>query len=162
MKATRRFFACLLLMLVFFTFGAEIRSSNAGSLNGAKPSEVAAIRADGTSRPKLARRSFGWLEGVWEGTAYQSNTKENWTLRLTARNNTFRIEYPSLSCGGEWKPLHRTKRIATFREKLTYGQNDCLDNVRVTIQRLSDTQVIYWYVEPNQTQVMGIAVLDKQ
>jgi hypothetical protein len=165
MKARRRFVTCLFSMLVFFSCGAEIQINNASALKGAKPLALAAIPGDGMNRPKLARKPAapnGWLEGTWEGTAYQSNTKENWTLRLTAKNNQYRIEYPSLSCGGEWKPISHTRKIATFREKLTHGQGDCLDNVTVTIRRLSDTQIIYWYVEPNQTRVMGIAVLDKQ
>jgi hypothetical protein len=102
------------------------------------------------------------LEGVWEGTAYQSNTRENWTLRLTAKDRTYRVDYPTLSCGGEWRLLRMGKRTATFREKLTYGQSECVDNVTVVIQKLNRRQVAYWYIEQNQTRVDGIAVLDRQ
>jgi len=169
MKAIRKVLMYGFSMLLFFTSMAGNYCgipARAGSHEDLKPSGVAGIRFEKTKSARLATRkpapSKGWLEGVWEGTAYQSNTKENWTLKLTVKNRTYRIDYPSLSCGGEWKLIRMGKRTATFREKLTYGQSDCVDNVTITIQKLNRTQVAYWYVEPGQESVIGIAVLDRK
>ncbi len=169
MKATSRFFTYTFSILCFFICIAGNQDgipAHAGLHADLNTSEFAGIYADRANQAKLVVRkpttSKGWLEGVWAGTAYQNNTKENWTLKLTVKNHTYRIDYPSLSCGGEWKLIRRGKRTAKFREKLTYGQSDCVDNVIITIQRLNQTQVAYWYVEPNQMRVNGVAVLDRQ
>jgi hypothetical protein len=169
MKATGRFFTCSFSLLLFFSWSAGNQRGNAARARvrgDLEASEFAWTRADGIKQAKPPARkaagTSGWLEGVWEGTAYQSNTRENWTLRLTATNQTYRVDYPTLSCGGEWKLLRMDKRTARFREKLNYGQGKCVDNVTVIIQRLNRRQVAYWYVEQHQTRVDGIAVLDRQ
>jgi uncharacterized caspase-like protein len=41
-----------------------------------------------------------WLEGRWEGAAYQGNTHSVQTIKLAVQNNAYSIEYPSLFCGG--------------------------------------------------------------
>lgn len=151
MKATNKLFKCCFALVIIFSWLALSPATSASH-----------PPVESTNPQALRTKPVSWLTGVWEGTAYQSNTKENWTLKLTAKNNSFRIDYPSLSCGGTWQLLSVNKTTATFREKLTYGQDQCVDNVTVTIQRLNRKQVAYWYVEPNDTRVIGIAVLEKQ
>lgn len=168
MRSTRILVATVFSILLLSTFvvGYQSGPSNSASFPRVKYFYVLRNLYEGPGKLSLAARkpatSKRWLEGIWEGTAYQSDTKENWILKLSVKNGSYRVDYPSLSCGGEWKPIRLGKRIATFREKLTYGHNECVDNVIVTIRRLNRTQVAYWYVEPRQRRVNGIAVLDRQ
>lgn len=102
-----------------------------------------------------------WLDGIWEGTGYQTNPKSNWTMKLTARNNTFVIEYPSLSCRGTWTLLEKEAGKASFREVITYGLNRCENNGKVFIEKIDDTQISFKYSSPNATSVTSSAVLRK-
>lgn len=155
-----------ILLLVTFVAGNQSGRSNSTSSQWVSYFDVLRILNEEPGEPSLVARnpatSKRWLEGTWEGTAYQSDTKENWMLKLSVKNGTYRVDYPSLKCGGEWRPIRLGKRIATFKEKLTYGHDECVDNVTVTIRKLNRRQVAYWYVEPKQTRVNGIAVLDRK
>jgi hypothetical protein len=33
-----------------------------------------------------------WLNGIWEGTGYQIDTAETWTMRLVVAGNRYKIE----------------------------------------------------------------------
>jgi hypothetical protein len=146
MKATRKCFVHSFLVLLLFMWIA-------GAQN------ISTVSADFHEESAI---SEGRFDGIWEGTGYQRNPNENWTIKLTVQNDTYRIDYPSLSCGGEWKLISRDKCAVTFREKLTYGQKRCVDNVTVTMQKLNDSQIAVWYIEPNRTRVNSNAVLDRQ
>lgn len=102
------------------------------------------------------------LDGIWEGAAYQINTNTTWTIKLTARNNTYFIEYPSLSCGGDWTLIDKNLNSARFKEKITYGIGRCVDDGDVIIERISDSQIAYKYIEPNSTVVVASAILKKK
>jgi hypothetical protein len=153
MKTKRRFLSYSLSILFFSTL---ISGANQVSI----PARAASPETFNNLKPTAI--SNRWLEGIWEGTAYQSNTRENWTIKVTVHNGTYRIDYPSLSCGGEWKLISMDASTAKFKEKLTYGQDSCVNDGNVTIQKLNNFQVAYWYVEPNQTRVTAIAVLDRR
>ena len=103
-----------------------------------------------------------WLDGVWEGAAYQINAKTTWTIKLTVQNNTYFIEYPSLSCGGEWVLVDKGFSRTKFKEKITYGADRCVNDGEVTIERISDTQVAFRYTEPNSTVVMASSILSRK
>jgi len=109
-----------------------------------------------------ANMNTTWLEGVWEGTAYQLNTRSTWTLRLTAQSGMYFIEYPSLSCGGKWTIVERDFNSTKFKEKLLYGLNRCVDNGYVAIERLSSSQIAFKYTEPNSSVIAATAVLNKK
>ena len=155
-----------MLLLVTLATGNQSGSSNSASSHQVSYFDVLRILNEAPGKYSLVARnpeaSGRWLEGTWEGTAYQSDTKENWIMKLSVKNGTYRVDYPSLKCGGEWRLIRLGKRIATFKEKLTYGHSECVDNVTVTIRKLNRRQVAYWYVEPKQTRVNGIAVLDRK
>lgn len=103
-----------------------------------------------------------WLNGTWEGKAYQSNTKTSWTLKLTAQDNSYSIEYPSLSCGGNWYLVSQDSRTARFKERITYGADKCVDNGNVLIERIDPSQVAFRYTLPDSTDVVASATLRKQ
>ncbi|HVQ38928.1 MAG TPA: hypothetical protein VMS31_15425, partial [Pyrinomonadaceae bacterium] len=60
-----------------------------------------------------------WLNGTWKGTGYQIDSNETWTMKLTVRGRSYRIEYPSLNCGGRWIPLSMNQSRARFIEQIT-------------------------------------------
>jgi hypothetical protein len=110
----------------------------------------------------LQGKAKPWLDGVWEGAAYQINTNTTWSIKLTVRNNTYLVEYSSLSCGGNWTLVDKTSTRATFKEKITYGVGKCVDDGGIIIERISDSQIAFKYLEPNSTEVMASAILNKK
>ena len=107
-------------------------------------------------------RSGNWLRGTWEGKGYQTDTDTTWTMRFVARGRKYAIEYPSLKCGGEWRLASRHRRGARFREKITYGKDDCTDNGTVLIRRLSRNQILFLYLNENSREVTASAVLNRK
>src|SRR5688572_14179947 len=87
------------------------------------------------AQSKTGARS--WMNGTWEGTGYQTDNNQTWTMKLTAQGRSYRIEYPSLKCGGRWVPLSIDRGRAKFIEKITFGLEDCVNNGIVVIEKLS-------------------------
>ena len=111
-------------------------------------------------------RSQSWLRGVWEGTGYQTDSDSTWPMTFSIRRRrgqrAYSANYASLKCGGEWRLLTINKRRATFREVLTYGQTECLENGRVIIQRLNNTQLLYLYSNQGSRKITASAILNKR
>lgn len=107
-------------------------------------------------------RSGAWLRGTWEGTGYQMDTNTTWTMLLRVRGGKYLIEYPSLSCGGSWKRLSINSRVATFRERITVGRGECVDQGRVVIQRLNGKQIAYRFYQRGATEVSASAILNRK
>jgi hypothetical protein len=103
-----------------------------------------------------------WLSGTWEGTGYQADTKETWTMKLTVRGRRYRIEYPSLNCGGSWVPISIGTNQARFVEKITHGIETCSDNGNVVIERLSWQQIAFRYANHGTRKVTASAILDRK
>jgi hypothetical protein len=109
------------------------------------------------------RRSSGtWLRGTWEGTGYQIDTDTTWTMRLGVRGGKYLIEYPSLKCGGRWRRLSLNSRVATFREQITVGRGECVDQGRVVIERLNGRQIAYRFSHRGATEVSASAILTRK
>jgi hypothetical protein len=118
--------------------------------------------AAGTMSAQSKNRHAHWLNGTWEGTGYQMDADETWTMRLTVKGNRYRIEYPSLKCEGRWRPLHIRSWTMRFREKITSGIEECKDNGNVVIQRLSRKQIAYRYADPGTSEVSASAILNRK
>lgn len=103
-----------------------------------------------------------WLNGTWEGTGYQIDNNETWTMKLTVRGKRYRIEYPSLKCGGRWIPLSIDRSRARFIEKITLGLEDCVDNGNVVIERLSRRQIAYRFSNRGTREVTASAILNRK
>jgi hypothetical protein len=103
-----------------------------------------------------------WLNGTWEGTGYQMDTNETWTMRLKVRRNRYSIEYPSLNCGGRWKVLSINSWQANFRESILYGRNECIDEGRVVVQRLGNGQIAYRFYNRGAARVTASAILNRR
>ncbi len=103
-----------------------------------------------------------WLNGTWEGTGYQMDTESTWTIRLTVDRGKHTIEYPSLKCGGRWQPLRLTNWVGEFRERISFGLEDCVNGGRVTIQRLNGRQVSFRFSYRGTNQISASAILNRK
>jgi len=89
-----------------------------------------------------------WLEGVWEGKGYQHTPKMTWSIKLTAENSTYAIEYPSLRCGGKWTFVEASDGTAKFKETITRGLERCSSGGDIQIEKISDDEISYKYTLP--------------
>lgn len=103
-----------------------------------------------------------WIMGIWEGTAFQVDAQTTWTIKFAAQKDKYTIEYPSLHCGGDWTAIKVGKKKATFREKLTFGQDKCVDGGQAIIEKISDTQISFKFVDPGSPDVNSTAVLNRK
>lgn len=111
---------------------------------------------------KFAADKKDWIIGVWEGTAYQVDVQETWTIRFTAQKDKYMIEYPSLECGGEWYAVKIDKKKATFRENITFGNENCSDNGQAIIEKISAKQISFKFIDLGSPDVNSTAVLNRQ
>jgi hypothetical protein len=107
-------------------------------------------------------RNRVWLNGTWEGTGYQMDNNELWTMLLTVKRNRYRIEYPSLKCEGRWRPIRINRTTARFREILTTGADLCADKGKVFIQRLSRRQIAFRYINQGEVDVTSSSILNRK
>jgi hypothetical protein len=90
------------------------------------------------------------LSGVWEGYGWQNNGTE-WSIKITAENGNYSIEYPSLSCGGKLLLLSENSGSATFREELEYGLSSCINLGKVELYRMEANLLKYIWYYPNDS-----------
>lgn len=103
-----------------------------------------------------------WLNGSWEGTGYQIDTATTWTMNFNARGKRYSIEYLSLKCSGTWKLLRVNARRAIFRERITVGRDQCVNQGLVTIEKLNGRQLAYRFSYAGTTQVSASAILNRK
>jgi hypothetical protein len=107
-------------------------------------------------------RSLQWLDGVWEGRGYQSNTKTTWAVRLTAQDSTYAIDYPDIPCRGKWTLMEKNTDEAKFSEVITQGIDLCANNSKVIIRKTNDSQISCTYTYARSRVVIATAVLTKK
>jgi hypothetical protein len=91
------------------------------------------------------------LNGVWEGEGRQSSIANTqiWTIRFTAENGVYLIEYPSLDCSGTWTLVSQTSGSVTFFEDINVNASRCVDEGTVELLWLEDRKLRYTYYLPN-------------
>jgi hypothetical protein len=112
--------------------------------------------------PQSKTGTRSWLNGTWEGKGYQTDNDETWTMKLTVRGRRYRIEYPTLKCGGRWIPLSIDRSRARFIEKIAFGLQDCVDKGNVVIERLSRRQIAYRFSNHGTREVTASAILNRK
>lgn len=113
--------------------------------------------------PQKGRNRASWLNGTWEGTGYQIDTNTTWTMRLRVeRGGRYLIEYPSLKCGGRWRRLSLNSRTARFRERITFGQGECVDRGQVVIEKLNGRQIAFRFSQQGAADVSASAILNRK
>lgn len=103
-----------------------------------------------------------WLTGIWQGTAYQSDPGESWTMTLDVSKGKYVVSYPSLKCGGDWRLVSMRHDIATFIETIRTGLKECEPDGNVVIERLNEDQISFQWSQTNSTKVLAYAVLDRK
>jgi hypothetical protein len=101
------------------------------------------------------------MNGEWVGTGFQIDTDSTWTMRLKVEGRRFRIEYPSLRCGGKWTLLTASGSSARLREKITSNPQECADNGSVVIQRLNRSQMAFRYQNAGSKEFTASAILNR-
>lgn len=102
-----------------------------------------------------------WLNGVWTGDGYQTDTKTRWAVRLTVRDETYSIDYPDIPCKGTWKLIEENSQSASFNEVITQGLDQCT-NSHVVVEKLSASEISCRYTHAKSRAVIATAVLTKK
>ncbi len=103
-----------------------------------------------------------WLRGAWQGTAYQSDPGESWTMKLDVSKGRYVVSYPSLKCGGDWRLVSMRRDVATFIETIQTGVKECESDGNVVIERVNEDQISFQWSQTNSAKVLAYAVLDRK
>lgn len=103
-----------------------------------------------------------WVEGFWEGVAYQTAPDKAWPVKLSVQNNNYSIEYPALTCAGEWTLKDKKGRQVTFQERIVKGGTRCEDGGEIVLEKVSNSQLVFKYVSPRTNEIIASAILNKR
>ncbi len=104
-------------------------------------SDTTKVEANSNLQASSATNSF---QGIWEGQGYQYDIEESWTIKLAIVGGQYKIDYPSLQCGGVLTLWNATANKMEFREKITYGP--CVDNGDIIITKTGANMANFaWY-----------------
>lgn len=115
-----------------------------------------------TELSTVENQDLQWLAGSWEGEGYQSDTKTTWLVKLTAREGTYLINYPTIPCSGKWILANHHSRGASFDEVITQGTDRCDKNDHVMMEKVSDSEISCKYTRAKSRVVIATAVLTKK
>jgi len=164
-------FVVIIALAGWFVWKASNKSSADSSQAASKsPNEnprdtnprAAPPKADSNSESQTAENSLEWLNGVWSGDAYQTDTKTRWAVRLTVRDDTYTIVYPDIPCKGTWKLIEKNSRSASFTEVITQGLDQCENNSHVMVEKLSASEITCRYAHPGGRAVIATVVLKRK
>jgi hypothetical protein len=110
-----------------------------------------------------AQKKNDWINGIWRGTGFQLNNSSSWSIRFEAntKTNTYKIDYGTLSCGGNWVLKEIEKNRAVFIEKITDGKDKCINGNTIIITFVSDKYLSYTCFAPGNTKLDASATLEK-
>jgi hypothetical protein len=111
-----------------------------------------------------AQSSAPWLGGDWQGIGYQAPTDTHWPIELTYDQGSkmLQVNYPSLSCSGHWELVETKEGYAEFVERITTGQQNCDNNVKVVVTRIDEEYISIAYFLPDLYDgVVAYSVLRK-
>lgn len=103
-----------------------------------------------------------WLEGIWEGKGYQTDTNSTWSVRLTIRDDNFSISYPDIPCSGVWAIVDQNSSGGTFREIISKNVSNCANNSQILLQKVTDNELTLKYSHENTREVIATATLRKR
>jgi len=81
--------------------------------------------------------------GVWSGFIMRSNGGSGDVTIEIAETGVVTINYNSLKCGGELIIESKTANLVKFKEKLTYGDDKCVDKHYVVLKKINSTQLLF-------------------
>ncbi len=89
------------------------------------------------------------FDGVWIGEGKEIGGIE-WSIEISidSYNREYKVDYPSLKCGGDIKLISMTDERVEFRENLTYGLEFCENNGKTVLIKTNTNKANYiWYHE---------------
>lgn len=95
-------------------------------------------------------QSSSSFDGVWVGQGYQLDNDQTWAIKLTIDGDNIKIEYPSLGCSGSLKKSKGNKNKLFLLEKIS-ETNNCLDNGKVELEKLTKTELRFKWSFPDGT-----------
>jgi hypothetical protein len=140
---------------------AETNGNVQANANVQKNSNIS-VNANPSSESNPPDDILNWLEGEWAGEGYQTDTRTTWTVRLVVRDGSFAIEYPNIPCGGSWTLTNKHSRGASFTEYITHGTDRCVQNERVIIEKVSDSEISCKFIYAGTREVVATAMLTKR
>lgn len=103
--------------------------------------------ADKTQKPAI---------GSWTGMGYQLDDAttggsqfSSWSIELIIGPDTVTITYPSLECGGVWKLEQATNHASYYRETITYGLDNCMDQGLSVLSPMDNDRMRIEYYHPD-------------
>ena len=93
--------------------------------------------------------------GVWHGTAKQDNNTD-WSIKITLEPRRYRVDYPSLNCGGTWEILEEYDNNLIFKETITYGLNICVTGGKVMLSKHTENSAHFsWFAQHHPKGATG-------
>lgn len=104
-----------------------------------------------------------WLQGKWQGTGDQIDGMR-WAVKLDATNlGEIKIEYPDLSCGGNWKTENTKGKTANLVEELTFGLDKCDQGVEMVVKKLSKSKIkVTYFLKSYSPDAIATAILNRE
>lgn len=152
----------LVILLGYMGWKATDKTSpDPATLTSAAPtnSNVSANASNKTESKPAENAILQWLDGVWEGQGYQSNTKTTWATRLTVNDGVYAVDYPGIPCSGKWTLIDYYSSGASFDEVITQGTKRCI-NSQVKIEKVNESEISCKYT--SRRVVIATAVLRKK
>ncbi|MFD0991048.1 J domain-containing protein [Mariniflexile jejuense] len=121
------------------------------------PVEKTEIEKYSTSVSDLNKK---WLKGELSGTIEQFDINEKWVMNLNVKKGrdifgseilSFKVDYPSLNCGGDWGIISQSDNKIEFREKIKYGNDVCIDSGKAVVEKKDNKIIISFYLPNNNT-----------
>lgn len=134
-------------------------NQNPGDTNS-PPTETKADSDSQSPTPETPTRE--WLNGVWAGDAYQTDTKTRWAVRLTVRDDNYSVDYPDIPCKGTWKLIEKNSQSASFTEVITEGLGQCSNNSHVMVEKLNASEITCRYANEGSRAVIATVVLTRK
>ena len=137
-------------------------NSNAQTNTGVEVNSNVLANANVAVESNTPDDNLYWLEGVWTGEGYQSDTRTTWTIRVTVHDGYFGVEYPNIPCRGTWSVTNKHSRGASFIESITEGIGRCANGERILLERVSDSEISCKFSHAGSRVVIATAVLTKK
>ena len=101
------------------------------------------------------KKSPGLL-GNWtgKGIQFEDGTKDEgqystWDISVTFGPSSVTIGYPSLNCGGVWQQEQSRPNATYYRETITFGLENCIDQGLVVTSPMDDGRLRVEYYYPD-------------
>ncbi|MGB7924203.1 MAG: hypothetical protein WCF57_13255 [Pyrinomonadaceae bacterium] len=166
------FAGTLALVTVGLAIALGYMSWKASNKSASEPSRASSTAPTKSNVPTNANRDaeskprddmgLNWLDGVWEGQGFQSNTKTTWDVKLTAQDGTYTVDYPNIPCQGRWALIEKNAVEAKFVEVFTKDTDRCANNGNVYVGKINDSQISCKYTYPPNRDIIATAILNKK